>query len=74
MNVLLVWNNRKARYTTLSVNLMPVKDIGDLKEEKKSTLNEIRNLKTKLNDQEQYSRRNCVRFFGVPETDKENTD
>ena len=54
---------------------MPVKkDIADLKEERESTSNEISKLKTKLNDQEQYSRRNCVRFFGVPETDKENTD
>ena len=50
------------------------KELGQLKEERESSMNEISKLKTRLNDQEQYSRRNCVRFFGVPEVDKENTD
>ena len=27
-----------------------------------------------MNNQEQYSRRNCLRIFGVPEADNENTD
>ncbi|XP_041464605.1 uncharacterized protein LOC121415465 [Lytechinus variegatus] len=31
-------------------------------------------LEKQLNDQEQYSRRNCVRLFGVPEKENENTN
>ena len=34
----------------------------------------IQKLESSLNDQEQYSRRNCVRVFGVPERDNENTN
>lgn len=34
----------------------------------------IRKLQSSLNNQEQYSRRNCLRIFGVAETDDENTD
>ena len=44
----------------------------------KSNAEKDRNLITKLqsdmNAQEQYSRRNCVRIFGVQESDNENTD
>ena len=50
------------------------KELGQLTKEKESTTNEMNKLKAKMNDQEQYSRRNCVRFFGVPEVDKERTD
>ena len=43
----------------------------------KSNAEKDRNLITKLqsdmNAQEQYSRRNCVRIFGVQESDNENT-
>ena len=35
---------------------------------------EIAKMKWELNSQEQYSRRNCLRFFGIPEKDKEDTD
>ena len=34
----------------------------------------IAKLHTKSNEAEQYSRRNCLRLFGVPETQGENTD
>ena len=34
----------------------------------------LTNLRTSLDDQEQYSRRECLRFFGVPENPSENTD
>ena len=33
----------------------------------------VKKLESTLNDQEQYSRRNCVRIFGVPEKERENT-
>ena len=34
----------------------------------------LQSLQRISNDQEQYSRRNCLRFFGIPEADGENTD
>ncbi|XP_072171575.1 uncharacterized protein [Diadema setosum] len=49
------------------------KELCEVKKENEKSFHEINKLKTKLNDQEQYSRRNCVRFFGVPETEKEDT-
>ena len=36
--------------------------------------NRITKLQSDMNAQEQYSRRNCLRIFGVPEADDENTD
>ena len=38
------------------------------------TKQEICHLKDKLDEAEQYSRRNCLLIHGVPETDNENTD
>ena len=34
----------------------------------------VADLKREINAQEQYSRRNCLRFYGVPESANENTD
>lgn len=36
--------------------------------------NKVETLTRELNAQEQYSRRNCLRFYGVPESTNENTD
>ena len=50
---------------------------SDLKHvQKQQATCEERNVKIdhQLNAQEQYSRRNCVRLFGVPEQERENTD
>ena len=43
-------------------------------ENAEQTKQEICYLKDKLDEAEQYSRRNCLLIHGVPETDNENTD
>ena len=55
-------------------------DIADLKNQLKSTKLEVKKLQQnmddvnyKLDEQEQYSRRNCLLFHGIKETDKEDT-
>ena len=55
--------------------------IENVKTDLKHTQEQLKTCKEKndkfehlLNTQEQYSRRNCIRVFGVPELEKENTD
>lgn len=52
--------------------------INDLQKQVESKENEIRQLReeieTKCDDQEQYSRRNNIRVFGIPESDSECCD
>ena len=49
-------------------------DVKQLRKELESSQNTIRRLMSDQNNQEQYSRRNCVRIYGVKESLKENTD
>ena len=49
-------------------------DLVALKANAEADHNRITKLQSDLNTQEQYSRRNCLRIFGVPEADDENTD
>ena len=48
--------------------------ITSLQKEQKSNTEEITSLKRSLNDAEQYSRRNCLRLYGIPEDGQEDTD
>ena len=48
--------------------------ITSLQKEKVSTSEAVKSLKAKLNEEEQYSRRNCLRLYGIPEKDQEDTD
>ncbi|XP_063953883.1 uncharacterized protein LOC129283295 [Lytechinus pictus] len=48
--------------------------LTSLQKEKVSTTDAIKSLKAKLNEEEQYSRRNCLRLYGIPESDHEDTD
>ncbi|XP_071509420.1 uncharacterized protein [Diadema antillarum] len=50
------------------------RDLATLKANAEKDRHLIAKLQSDLNNQEQYSRRNCLRIFGVPEADKENTD
>ena len=48
--------------------------ITSLQKEQTRNREEIASLKRGMNDAEQYSRRNCLRIYGIPENDRENTD
>ena len=48
--------------------------IGDMESKLTDHSERIRALERKLEDSEQYSRRNCVRIFGIPERKGEQTD
>ena len=48
--------------------------ITDLEKQLKTQEESTNILQNKCNDAEQYSRRNCIRVFGVPETTGEQTD
>ena len=50
------------------------KQITELNQKVENANEAIRQLRTNANDQEQYSRRNCLRFYGVEEKVNENTD
>ena len=58
---------------TTSKNNMEQK-INPLKETLDTKCNTIDKLESTLNDLEQYSRRNCLRIFGVPQRPDEKTD
>lgn len=48
--------------------------INDLEKRLKTQEDSTNRLQNKCNDAEQYSRRNCIRVFGVPESTGEQTD
>nr|XP_054775106.1 uncharacterized protein LOC129283295 [Lytechinus pictus] len=48
--------------------------LTSLQKEKVSTTDAIKSLKAKLNEEEQYLRRNCLRLYGILESDYEDTD
>ena len=48
--------------------------IASLQKQQKHNNEEIASLKRSSNDAEQYSRRNCLRLYGIPENDHEDTD
>ncbi|XP_071507433.1 uncharacterized protein [Diadema antillarum] len=48
--------------------------ISSMQKEQERNKDEITNLQRTLNDAEQYSRRNCLRLYGIPESDHEDTD
>ena len=50
------------------------KRIKELSKKLETQSSEIHSLKQTANLQEQYSRRNCLRFFGIKEQERENTD
>ena len=50
------------------------KDFKKLSDDVQAHGDKLRNINLKLNAEEQYSRRNCLRLFGHPEKHKENTD
>ena len=49
-------------------------DFEHLQKQQQTCQDNNEKLERQINDLEQYSRRNCVRVFGVPEHEKENTD
>lgn len=48
--------------------------ITSLQKEQTSRSEVIKSLRTKLNEEEQYSMRNSLRLYGIPEKEKEDTD
>ena len=50
------------------------KKVKKLEEQLESSANDISKLTFDFNNQEQYSRRNCVRVYGIKESQNENTD
>ncbi|XP_071511909.1 uncharacterized protein [Diadema antillarum] len=48
--------------------------ISSMQKEQERNKDEITSLQRTLNDAEQYSRRNCLRLYGIPESDHEDTD
>ncbi|XP_071497095.1 uncharacterized protein [Diadema antillarum] len=48
--------------------------ISSMQKEQECNKDEITNLQRTLNDAEQYSRRNCLWLYGIPESDHEDTD
>lgn len=49
-------------------------EINDLEKRLKTQEDSTNRLQNKCNDAEQYSRRNCIRVFGIPESTGEQTD
>ena len=60
----------KVEAKTASINA----ELDELKTFKESAVIEIQTLKNSLDDQEQYSRRMCLRISGIDESDNEDTD
>ena len=50
------------------------KEINNLNQSTSRHNDQLSGIDLKLNAEEQYSRRNCLRLFGCPEENKENTD
>ena len=48
--------------------------VDHLQEKQANILQDISKLQSRINDAEQYSRRNCVRIYGIAEKPNENTD
>ena len=48
--------------------------ITSLQKQREIDANDITKLKRDMNDAEQYSRRNCLRLYGIPENSTEDTD
>ena len=66
---------------TQSVYAAVTMDLEDFKDQRKALEKQISGLQKELGEsqrhveeQEQYSRRNCLRFLGIPEQDREDTD
>ena len=57
--------------TSLAARKAEIKRLNDLVEVQATSID---NLKLAMNEAEQYSRRNCLKFYGVKESDSENTD
>ena len=57
--------------TSLTARKAEIKSLNDHIEAQATSIN---NLKLAMNEAEQYSRRNCLKFNGVKESDSENTD
>lgn len=55
--------------------IAPLKEeIRDLRQFKSETINEVVALKMRVDDQEQYSRRMCIRIAGIDEREEEDTN
>lgn len=55
--------------------MAPLKEeISELRKFRSETINEVISLKMKVDDQEQYSRRMCIRVAGINETNGEDTN
>ena len=57
--------------TSLTARKAEINSLNDLIEVQASSIN---NLKLAMNEAEQYSRRNCLKIYGVKESVSENTD
>ena len=57
--------------TSLTARKTEIKSLNGLIEAQATSIN---NLKLAMNEAEQYSRRNCLKIYGVKESDSENTD
>ena len=66
---------QEARILEMEANLHQKNvEVKVLQEHLETHTNTISRLQYSLNQQEQYSRRNCLRFFGIPEAPTENTN
>ena len=62
-------------YSSISMDLSSIREEQkSMKENIKKMEENLDTLKASIDDQEQYSRRECLRFYGVPEKSTENTD
>lgn len=62
-------------YDAMSMDLAVIRKEQDtIKKNVEEIQEKLKNLQTSLDDQEQYSRRECLRFYGVPEKESEKTD
>ena len=57
--------------TSLAARKTEIKRLNDLVDAQATSIN---NLELTMNEADQYSRRNCLKFYGVKESDSENTD
>ena len=56
--------------TSLAARKTEIKRLNDLVDAQATSIN---NLELTMNEADQYSRRNCLKFYGVKESDSENT-
>lgn len=62
-------------YTSIKMDMeVNEEEIKDLEKQVSQLKGELSSVRRTLTEHEQYSRRNCLRFYGIKETQGENTD